>query len=38
MDLFGAAHGWGRGQKGTPLLKIRYTHHLTTMKLATFSP
>ena len=36
MGLFGAAHGWGMGQKA-PLLKICHTYP-TMMKLDTVIP
>ena len=33
VGIFGAAHGWGRGQKGLPSLKS--DTHPTMMKLGT---
>ena len=37
MGFFGAAHGWGRGQKGPPVPKICHTYP-TMMKLDTVIP
>ena len=37
MGFFGAAHGWGEGQKGPTLPKICHTYP-TKMKLGTVIP
>ena len=37
MGMFGAAHGWGGGQKGSPLPKICCTYP-TMMKIGTAIP
>ena len=37
MDIFGAAYGWGGGQKGPPLPKISHRYP-TMMKLGTVIP
>ena len=36
MDIFGAAHGWGGGQKGLPLPKISHRYP-TMMKLGSYT-
>ena len=37
MGIFGAAHGWGGGQKGSPLPKICHTYP-TMMEIGTVIP